>query len=104
VHVGNSGARLKFEHFDLANTNAAQVFSLDAVISLLQIGSLSVVEMRQVVKQTYDLKRYFFGTAPELSGGSPVELSECLALPASLPERVDPVHETCAGLVCPGGF
>jgi hypothetical protein len=24
------------------------------------------------------------------------------ALPASLPERVDPGHETCAGLVCPG--
>jgi hypothetical protein len=32
-----------------------------------------------------------------------VEPNECIALPASLPERVDPVHETCAGLVCPGG-
>jgi hypothetical protein len=104
VHPGNIGAPLEYEYFKVANTNQAQVFSLDAAISLLQVWPAAVVGMRQPVKQTYDLKRYFFRTVPELSRGSPVELIECLALPASLPERVDPVHETCAGLVCPGGF
>jgi len=104
VHLGNIGAPLEHEYFKIANTNPAQVFSLDALISWLQVWPAAVVRMRQLVKQTYDLKRYFFRTVPELSRGSPVELNECLALPASLPERVDPVHETCAGLVCPGGF
>jgi hypothetical protein len=104
VHLGNSGAPLEYEYFKIANTNPAQVFSLHTVISLLQVWPAAVVGMRQLVKQTYDLKRYFFRTVPELCRGSPVELIECLALPASLPERVDPVHETCAGLVCPGGF
>jgi len=32
------------------------------------------------------------------------DLVRAQALPASLPERVDPVHETCTGLVCPGGL
>jgi hypothetical protein len=104
VHLGNIGARLEYEHFNIANTDGLQLFSLEAAISLLYVWPSRVVGMRQVVKQTYDLKRYFFRTVPELSLGSPVELIECLALPASLPERVDPVHETCAGLVCPGGF
>jgi hypothetical protein len=104
VHPGNIGTPLEYEYFKVANTNQAQVFSLDAAISLPQVWPAAVVGMRQPVKQTYDLKRYFFRTVPELSRGSPVELIECLALPASLPERVDPVHETCAGLVCPGGF
>jgi hypothetical protein len=35
VHLGNIGAPLEYEHFNVANTNQAQVFSLDAVISLL---------------------------------------------------------------------
>ena len=35
VHLGNIGARLEYEHFNIANSNGAQVFSLDAVISLL---------------------------------------------------------------------
>ncbi len=35
VRVGNIGARLEYEHFSIANTNGAQVFSPDAVISLL---------------------------------------------------------------------
>jgi hypothetical protein len=104
VHLGNIGAPAEHEHFKIANTKPAQLFSLNAVISLLQVWPAAVVRMRQLVKQTYDLKRYFFRSVPELSRGSPVELIECLALPASLPERVDPVHETCAGLVCPGGF
>ncbi len=104
MHLGNIGAPLEYEHFKIANTNPAQVFSPDTVISGLQVWPAAVVRMRQLVKQTYDLNRYFFRTVLELSRGSPVELIECLALPASLPERVDPVHETCAGLVCPGGF
>ena len=104
MHLGNIGAPLEHEYFKIVNTNPAQVFSRGAVISWLRVWPAAVVRMRQLVKQTYDLKRYFFRTVPELSRGSPVELNECLALPASLPERVDPVHETCAGLVCPGGF
>jgi hypothetical protein len=35
VHMGNIGARPEYEHFNIANTNGAQVFSLDAVIGLL---------------------------------------------------------------------
>jgi hypothetical protein len=35
VHLGNIGAPLEYEHFNIANPNQAQVFSLDAVISLL---------------------------------------------------------------------
>jgi opacity protein-like surface antigen len=35
VHLGNIGARLEYERFNIANTNGAQVFSLDAVLSLL---------------------------------------------------------------------
>ena len=34
--------------------------------------------------------------------GHPSNFASASALPASLPERVNPVHETCAGLVCPG--
>ena len=35
VHLGNIGAAPEYENFNVANTNQAQVFSLDAVISLL---------------------------------------------------------------------
>jgi hypothetical protein len=35
VHLCNIGARLEYERFNIANTNGAQVFSLDAVLSLL---------------------------------------------------------------------
>lgn len=35
VHFGNVGARLEYERFNIANTNGARVFSLDAIISLL---------------------------------------------------------------------
>jgi hypothetical protein len=35
VHLGNIGARLEYERFNIANTNGAQVYSLEAVISLL---------------------------------------------------------------------
>lgn len=35
VHFGNIGARLEYERFNIANTNGARVFSLDAVVSLL---------------------------------------------------------------------
>jgi len=44
----------------------------------------------------------FFPHITELCRRDVVQLFECVtALPASLPERVNPVHETCAGLVCP---
>jgi hypothetical protein len=33
--VGNIGARVQYQHFDLPNTNGAQVFSVDAVFRLL---------------------------------------------------------------------
>jgi hypothetical protein len=62
-----------------------------------------VAQKIQPLEQTYDFKRYFLEDVTELSEDAGVESIECIALPASLPERVDPVHETCAGLVCPGG-
>jgi hypothetical protein len=62
-----------------------------------------VAQKRHRLKQTYDFTGYFFGAPTELLLLTGVERNECIALPASLPERVDPVHETCAGLVCPGG-
>lgn len=34
VHFGDIGARLEYEHFNIANTSGAKVISLDAVISL----------------------------------------------------------------------
>ena len=34
AHVGNIGARLEWEHFNIANTNGARVWSLAAVFSL----------------------------------------------------------------------
>jgi hypothetical protein len=34
AHIGNIGARLEYERFNVANTNGARVFSLDAVLSL----------------------------------------------------------------------
>src|ERR1700674_6014738 len=46
--------------------------------------------MIQALDQTYDLKRYFFCAGAELRRLSRVEPNECIALPASLPERVKP--------------
>ena len=34
VHAGNIGARLEYEHFNIANTNGAQVISLSVILRL----------------------------------------------------------------------
>jgi hypothetical protein len=34
VHVGNVGARLEYENFNIPNTNGAQVISLDVMLRL----------------------------------------------------------------------
>src|SRR6266480_7615951 len=60
--------------------------------------------MIQALKQTYDLKDIFSEPVRNSGAGRASNLTSASHSPLPSLSGSSPVQETCAGLVCPGGF